>query len=348
MAGLVASNTGDEGYTITETDANGNELKGYTTKEDSLNFLHNFGYGGFENTYQTTSFTASKTWVNGVNAAQPDSATVQLEQSTDGGTTYTDYGAAVTLDEDGEWTYTWSDLPAYTKSGAQILYKAAETAISGYTTTDSGVSGTVAAGFQQAFTNTYAYTNIKVSKVWDHGTQGESEQPQSVNIALKDSNGVVTSCVLDADNDWTYTFTNIPIPTDGTSTDDVYTVSEESVDGYDADYNPLEGSDADGWTTTVDNTYNLTKLTVAKTWNHGVQAEAEWPTSAIVTLYANGTVKDTATLSSGNSWTHTFDSLPINDSNGKAIAYTVSEDAVPSYITAIGDKTGGRHRCRGR
>lgn len=76
------------------------------------------------------------------------------------------------------------------------------------------------------------------------------------------------------------------------------------------------------------------KVTVTKTWDHGAQAEANWPAAATVHLFADGVEVDKATLTAANSWTNVFDGLDPSKT------YTVTEDAVTDYAATVGATTG--------
>lgn len=77
-----------------------------------------------------------------------------------------------------------------------------------------------------------------------------------------------------------------------------------------------------------------TSVAVTKTWDHGTQAKADWPTSATIHLLAGGTEVDKATLSSDGSWTYRFEGLDPTKT------YTVTEDAVENYSSTVGNVTG--------
>lgn len=136
--------------------------------------FHHFGYIVFENTYQTTSFTAAQHFAQGTGTTLPENVSVQLQQSTDGGKTYTDYGTAQTLNADGNWTYCWKALPSVTADNEKILYQAVEAAVSKYTISYGSVTGNIDSGYQQTITDTYAKTNFTIHMAWNHGTQSNT------------------------------------------------------------------------------------------------------------------------------------------------------------------------------
>lgn len=86
-----------------------------------------------------------------------------------------------------------------------------------------------------------------------------------------------------------------------------------------------------------------TSISVTKVWNDGNNQDKLRPESVTVTLYANGTaVAQTLTLNADNGWKGTFTDLAKNDSDNKAISYTVEENSVAGYTASItGDAANG-------
>ena len=99
---------------------------------------------------------------------------------------------------------------------------------------------------------------------------------------------------------------------------------------------------AAGETMTFANT-GVTRVLVNKVWSDTANPQAR-PLNVTVHLYANGTDTSksltlTAPAAGGDTWTGSFDNLPVHAADGSAIVYTVQEDAVPCYTGAITDVT---------
>ncbi len=95
----------------------------------------------------TTTYTVVKVWDDSDNAdkIRPDSVTVQLYADGEA------YGDPVTLSDDNDWIYTWTELPALNDEGEDIAYSAQETVVpDGYTASIS----------VDASTNTATITNV--------------------------------------------------------------------------------------------------------------------------------------------------------------------------------------------
>lgn len=88
---------------------------------------------------------------------------------------------------------------------------------------------------------------------------------------------------------------------------------------------------------TNDRTEETVSIPVEKRW------EGKAGKSVTVKLLADGDVVREITLSASNNWKHVFADLPKHDSSdGHEIIYTVSEDEVAGYTTAIsGDAAAG-------
>jgi LPXTG-motif cell wall-anchored protein len=138
----------------------------------------------------------------------------------------------ISLSADNDWAYTFTELPKYDETdGHEIEYTVEETAVEGYTT---GISGTAGSGF--TITNTITgKVSVPVTKKWV-GTPTDS-----VTIQLFADGKQIDSVVLNKDNQWQYTFTDLDQYKDGKEI--TYTIQEEAVKGYKVTYagNAKEG-----------------------------------------------------------------------------------------------------------
>ena len=81
-------------------------------------------------------------------------------------------------------------------------------------------------------------------------------------------------------------------------------------------------------------------ITNTNTETRSVDVEKKWvgqpATSITVKLLADGSIKDTITITSADNWRHTFANLPKYDANdGHEIIYTIDEDRIAGYTTSI-------------
>ena len=258
----------------------------------------------------TINIPVTKTWVGTAGT----SATIKL--LADGAEKET-----VTLTAADNWTHTFSNLPKFdTTDGHEIVYTVDEVDVPNYT---KGISGTAATGF--TVTNTITgKVSVPVTKVW------VGPQASSAKVTLFADGVEKDSVTLNAANGWAHTFTNLDKYNNGTEI--VYTVTEEPIANYDS---VVTGNAANGFTVTNTNT-EKTSVDVTKTWV-GTPAA-----SVTIKLFADGTEKETVTLTAADNWTHTFANLDKYAADGHEIVYTVDETPVTDYTKAItGDAANG-------
>ena len=219
---------------------------------------------------------------------------------------------SVTLNATNGWAHTFTNLDKY-NNGTEIVYTVTEEPIANY---DSVVTGNAANGFTVTNTNTEK-TAVDVTKTWV-GTPAAS-----VTIKLFADGIEKETVTLTAADNWTHTFANLDkYAADGHEI--VYTVDETPVTDY---TKAITGDAANGFTITNTITGKV-NIPVTKVW---VGPEAS---SAKVTLYADGVEKDSVTLNAANNWVHVFSNLDKYN-NGTEIVYTVTEEPIANYDSAI-------------
>ena len=180
--------------------------------------------------------------------------------------------------------------------------------------------------------------DIPVEKVWkDLGSAAVDHSADSVQVRLY-RNGQATNEVLtlDAAKNWKGSFGNIASEDPATHQAYNYTVKEEGLDANDQiqiggrQYRSAVSGDANTGFKVTNTGSEKISIDVTKAW---VGKAAD---SATVKLLADGAVKDTAVLTAGTNWKHTFENLPKYDINdGHEIAYKLDEAKVEGYKTEI-------------
>lgn len=239
-----------------------------------------------------TELNVDKVWVNDESTDRPDSIEVELYQSVEGSDedpVYIGY-ETMTADSSGEWSLTFENLPASDSNGTAYVYTVAERSVDGYAST---VSGSQEDGF--TITNTKVLS-ITVKKVWSGGTGTQAV------VHLYADGEEIASYVLNEANDWQYTFTNLAITNDDGNAI-VYTISEDSVDGYESS---ISGSQEDGFTVTN------TKITTS--------SDSEKNTSKTSTESDGNTVETTAAMRTEENQAKT----PATGFSSKAGLYTIA------------------------
>lgn len=297
--------------------------------------------------------SAQKTWVG----ITQDSATVQLYangeklQVSDGAVTSPDlFNAGTVMDEDfvnsatlnadNTWKHVFSELPKYDKDGQVVDYTVKEIGPDGatlddnarFTVNETNYTVTYSSdGDTRTVTNTMDNPKISVSgvKTWDDANNQDGKRPTSVTIKLL-ADGVETgqtkTVSANDQGEWKYTFDNLDT-FDSTGKRITYSVSEVPIDGYTPTYDGMN----------VSNAYTPEKINVegTKTWNDANNQDDIRPDAVTVHLWADG--KDTgktANVTADGAWKYSFTDLD-KFAAGEEIAYTVTEDAVDGYTTAI-------------
>ena len=279
---------------------------------------------GIINTRIKTKVEGKKVWVDGNNVSKtrPESITVKLMNGE--AVVKTQEVTADSADADGNWTYSFTNLPKYDTDGTEITYTVKEEAVEGYTSTVDG----------KTITNTLSQVNdVKVEgkKVWVDGNNASNTRPESITVKLMNGKDVVKTQTVtpDADGNWEYSFTELPKYDENYKVIS-YTVEEEAVEGYTS---TVKG-------TTITNTLNQVKdvkVEGEKVWVDGDNADKTRPESITVKLMNGEDVVKTQTVTpdaEGN-WTYSFTGLEKYDENYNVINYTVKEEAVEGYTSTV-------------
>ena len=193
-------------YSFTEIQKfeNGKEIK-YSVDEVAVaGYEKEINGNNIKNTHipETTKIEGTKTWndANDQDGARPTSINVVLSKKV-GETTTRVTVKEVKADKNGEWKYSFENLPAY-ENGKKITYAISEEDVAGYTSTMEGNN--------IINTHTPEKTSVSVTKVWSDSENKVNVRPESVEVELYE-NGAATGnkVTLNKDNNWQYTFTDL-------------------------------------------------------------------------------------------------------------------------------------------
>ena len=265
---------------------------------------------------EKTRIEVSKTWDddNDRDGLRPKSIDIHLLAD---GTEV--QSATVVPDNAGNWAFAFEDLPKYNK-GQEIQYSITEDPVDEYT---SEVED-----FTIVNTHPPEKTRIEISKTWDDDNDRDGIRPKSITVHLL-ANGteVQTATVTpDSEGNWTYAFEDLPKNEGGQEIQ--YSITEDPIKDYE--------------TTVTDfsivnkHTPETIRIPVTKAWGDGNNKAGKRPTSITIHLLADGKVIETVTITpddKGN-WGYTFENLPKYN-QGKLIKYSIKEDPVTGYYTAI-------------
>ena len=309
-------------------------VKEVTVNEHYTSVVEKNANGGYTvtNTHETeqTEIVVSKAWSdnNDQDGVRPSSVTVVL--IADG----TDTDKTLVLNENNNWSGSFTNLDKY-KDGKEIVYTVKELTVTGYT---SEITKTESGDYSITNTHEVEKTEVSVNKVWDDANNQDGLRTGSVTVVLL-ADGVETSntLVLNADNNWAGSFTDLDKYKDH-GKEIKYTVKELPITSYTT---TITGDQINGYTITNTHTPEKISLPVTKTWNDNDDQDGVRPTSVTVVLVADGTDTDkTLVLSEQNNWTGSFAELD-KYKEGKEIVYTVKELTVTGYTSEITSLTDG-------
>ena len=313
----------DVTYSVKETTT----INGYTTNTNSTTDASGKSYTiTNSHTPETISVTVNKTWADSQNqdGLRPSEIEVALKKGTE--TLQT-----VKLNASNDWKHIFTGLAKY-ENGQEIEYTVEEVNVpEGYT--ESQVENS-----ENNFTITNTHipeiTEITAKKQWNDNNNQDGLRPESVEFELyKNNTATGTRKTLSGDN-WTVTFDNLPVYENGQKI--TYTVKEvNEPEGYTASG---EGTEENGYTITNTHTPEVTEITAKKQWNDNNNQDGLRPENVEFELYKNNTATGNKKTLTGDTWTVTFDNLPVYE-NGQKITYTVKEINELEGYTASGEGT---------
>lgn len=300
-------------YTIAEE-----KIPGYTTTiaKDASGYKFTLTNA---KTIDTVTKTVSKVWDdnNNQDGLRPTAITVIL--TGDDGSRRV---KSVTATEN--WTVTFENLPKNQNHGQNIQYTVSEAFVSGYT------EAITQNGDNYIITNTHtpASSEFFVTKIWKDNENNDGMRPDEITVTAHGSDGCSYTEKLNADNQWSVMFSNLPKYADGKVIE--YSLTEESVPGYTSSIT-RNGKSFVFINTHVDETKNIT---ITKAWNDGNNQDGLRPKT--ITAVVNGSDGSArfVQLFEGQNWATSLNNLP-KYKNGTEIQYTVKENAIPGYETEI-------------
>lgn len=300
-------------YTIAEE-----KVTGYTTEVAKDSSGYKFTLTNTKS-IETVTKTVSKVWEdsNNQDGLRPSAITVIL--TGDDGSRYLKSVSAAE-----NWTTTFENLPKNQNHGQSIQYTVSEAFVSGYTDRIAQNED----NYTITNTHTPAATELFVTKTWKDNGNNDGMRPDEITVTAHGSDGRSYTEKLNADNQWSVMFSNLPKYADGKVIE--YSLTEESVPGY-ASSVTRNGKSFVLINTHVDETKNIT---ITKAWNDGNNQDGLRPKT--ITAVVNGSDGSArfVQLFEGQNWATSLNNLP-KYKNGTEIQYTVKENVIPGYETEI-------------
>ena len=325
VATVELSETNSWKYTFTNLDkkANGVDIDYKVVENDVPETYESVVSGdktnGFviTNTHEVykTSVDVTKVWEdkNNQDGIRPTSVSVSLLAN---GTVK----ETVKLNATNNWKYTFTGLDKYA-NGQEIEFTVKENDVPD--TYKSEITGSAKTGYIITNTHEVEKTSIDVEKIWNDNNNQDGIRPDKVTVKLLADGTEKATVELNENNKWKHTFTDLDVNANGQKI--VYTLVEVDVDGYSAN---ITGDAEKGFKVTNTHNTEVRSITVTKSWDDENNQDGIRPGTVELTLYADGEVLKTVTVSESSNWSYTFNNLPVNK-DGKPINYTVDELNVP-------------------
>ena len=263
------------------------------------------------------TINVNKNWQDNDNqdGKRPEKITVELYRNNENEPIKT-----VTIDASSDWKYVFSKLPKYDEDKNEITYRVVEETVPEYDTeyeiSDNGV--------EIYNHHTPEKVSVEGSKTWNDEENQDGKRPSSITVRLFADGTEVTSKIVTANDNWSWSFTGLDKYNSGTEI--VYTISEDTV----ADYTTV----VDGYNITNTHTPEKISISGSKTWDDADNQDGKRPESITVRLFADGTEVTSKTVTANDNWKWLFTDLDKYNS-GTEIVYTISEDTVADYTTVV-------------
>ena len=284
------------------------------------------------------NITANKVWNDNTEQAKrrPESVTLVVKNGDKEVQSKVVTAENLVAGTTNKWSVEFTGLDKYDENGNEIQYTLEEKETNSgdlhfYEAEEDNVAiEDNQASIRNDFVVPADTTSVTVTKVWNDNENINGRRPNSIKLQIKNGESVVSEQEVNADNNWTYTFTGLP-KYDDNGKEIVYTASESEVNSGDLKFYTNSGVSGDmtsGYVIT--NTFTVPdekiELTVNKVWqDNATQALRRPEILTINVLGEDRSVVATYDLNTATETSHTFTGLPKYNSEGQEIEYTVEE-----------------------
>uniref|UniRef100_UPI00386342BD Cna B-type domain-containing protein n=1 Tax=Methanobrevibacter sp. TaxID=66852 RepID=UPI00386342BD len=131
--------------------------------------------------------------------------------------------------------------------------------------------------------------NVTVKKVWTDNNNQDGVRPLNVTVWLSADNINIINATLNATNNWTYTFNNLPVRRNGKEIE--YNISEVKVEDYNVTVTRYNDNNfVINFVINNTHTIQLVNVTVVKVWTDNNNQDGVRPVNVTVQLMKNNTV----------------------------------------------------------
>ena len=265
----------------------------------------------------------TKTWVDGEDqdGKRPESVTIKLFADD------VDTEKTLTLSEENNWSGAFTNLVEF-EGERKIVYTIKEVDIeNGY---KSAITPGVESGFTVTNTRTPETVSVEGLTVWNDNEDQDGKRPESVTVNLLKNGTKVSSTTVSETEDWKWSFSNLDKFESGEL--NYYTIEQVEIgNGYTS---TITGDSVAGFTVTNTRTPETVSVEGSKTWNDKENQEGNRPESIKINLLKNEVEVSSKIVTEKDDWKWSFGELPKYE-KGKLISYTITEDEVEGYESAV-------------
>src|SRR5699024_275858 len=168
-------------------------------------------------TPEQTSINVVKAWddANNQDGKRPDEITVKLLANGE------ETGETRDLNEENNWQADFTELDVKA-DGEDIVYTIEEVEVEGYEVVQTGTSED---GYVLTNIHEPELINIEGTKTWNDANNQDGKRPDEITVRLLANGEEVDQIVVKAENEWKYSFTDLPKFENGEEIN--YTVTED-------------------------------------------------------------------------------------------------------------------------
>lgn len=247
------------------------------------------------------------------------------------------------LNEKNNWSYIFNNLEKYDyKTGNKNTYKVKEKEsnkddLKLYSSAEKveNISDNIE---NIILTNTYTIPKgtiqITAKKNWDDADDLNKKRPKEIKFVLKKNNKEILNHIVNLENNWEYTFTNLPEYDSETSEKNMYTIEEEQVSVDDLEFytqtKKIITNDNSSINIEFTNSYtdsnNKIEIKAKKIWKDDNNQYKKRPQKIRLVLLNKDIVVDEHIISDEENWEYIFKNILKNDKDGNEIKYQIKEE----------------------
>lgn len=288
---------------------------------------------------QITAINVKKVWddFDDFRKERPESVSISLvktgmEMQNGGGyVNVNEVIDTVDLNEENDWSYSWTGLSKYDDKNSAYTYKVIENNIP-----DNYICKIEQNGINVTVTNIHTKVSFTVRKIWDDFEDKDNLRPDSIQIEILRDGEHFDTIELDKDVDWEHFFDGLDrFDKDGVEYD--FSLSEIEVpEGYTSITHAIKDGVIIVINKHIPKEIPKISFSIKKIWDDENDKDNIRPENVDVEILRDNEHLETITLSKQNNWEYKLNDLPKTDENDKEYIYSVKELDVPdAYVSNV-------------